>query len=350
MGESVAVVAGASGLVGRRIVSRLLDTTDWTVVALARRPRASEGRLIWIGADMRDAAGCERALRTVPAASHIFYAARFDHPEDVAEDVAVNAAMLENLVRATESMNRLRHVHVVHGTKYYGHQLHPVDLPLKEDSPRDPGPNFYFNQEDFLRKASADGKWSFSTSRPHAFCDPAIDQPRSIGMVFAVYAAVQRELGEPFHFPGFPEAFRARTQFTDISLLARAVTFIAGHPHAAGQAFNVVNGDNPTWAELWAYFAAFLGVTPGEARPMSLAAYMADKEEVWRRVITRHGLRPTDLHTLALWPYGDYQIRPKWDVFSASDALRSLGFTESVDSKAMFRGQFEHYRAEGILP
>jgi len=346
----VVLVAGASGLIGRRVMERILAETDWSVLALARSAREDTERTTWLQADLRDAAACRAALRRTPAPTHLIYAARFDHPEGAVEDVAVNAAMLENVVGALQPARALRHVHAVHGTKYYGHNLHPVALPLREDSPRTTTPNFYFNQEDFLREASRQQGWGFSTSRPHAYCDPAVDHPRSIGLVFAIYGVICRELGEPFDFPGTPEAFRARTQFTDHALLSRAVLHIVRHPDAAGRAFNVVNGDNPTWEEIWSWFARWLGVAPGVARPMRLADHMADKADVWRRITARHGLRDTALHDVALWAYGDYQIRPQWDVFSASDALRGIGFAERVDTARMFLGQFRAYVAERIIP
>jgi nucleoside-diphosphate-sugar epimerase len=290
------------------------------------------------------------ALRRGPAPTYLFYAARFDHPENAVEDVAVNTAMLENIVAALQPARALRHVHAVHGTKYYGHNLHPVTLPLREDSPRTTTPNFYFDQEDILRRASSEQGWNFSTSRPHAYCDPAVDRPRSIGMVFAIYGVICRELGEPFDFPGTAVAFHSRTQFTDQALLSRAILRIARHPDAAGRAFNVVNGDNPTWAEIWSWYSHWLGVAPGVARPVRLGDVMADKAAAWRRITARYGLRDTALHDIALWAYGDYQIRPQWDVFSASDALRSIGFAERVDTARMFRDQFENYVAERIIP
>src|SRR5215207_9866780 len=130
----IAVVAGASGFIGRRIADRLIEA-GWNVIGLARKPPAPSHGLRWIAVDLSDAADCRRALREVDRVTHIFYAARYDHPvEGQPEDVKTNAAMLENLVDTLES-DALEHVHAVHGTKYYGHQLGPVPVPLIEESP-----------------------------------------------------------------------------------------------------------------------------------------------------------------------------------------------------------------------
>jgi nucleoside-diphosphate-sugar epimerase len=345
----VALVAGASGLIGRRIAERLIAAGDWEVIGLARKPLAAPG-LRWIGMDLTRAEDCRRALDEAGSVTHVFYAARFDHPEGVPEPVETNAAMLVNLVEALAPRARLKHVHAVHGSKYYGHQLGPVTLPMREEHPRARGANFYFDQEDFLRERSRSDDWTYSISRPHTFCDPAIDHPRSTGLVIAVFAAIQRELGLPLDFPGTAAAFAARTQFTDLALLARAAEWMASEPRCANHAFNVVNGDQPRWSELWPRFAAWFGLVPGVPRALTLAEYMRDKGPVWERIVARHGLRRTRLDALVLWPYGDYQFRPQWDVVSSMEKARSFGFHETADSQAMLVRQFEHYRKARIIP
>ncbi len=347
--KGTAVVAGASGFIGRRIAERLA-ADGWEVIGLARNPPPDAKGMRWLAVDLSDAAACERALSGLEGVTHIFYAARYDHPvEGKTEDVEVNAAMLENLVRALES-DALTHVHAVHGTKYYGHQLGPVPVPLTEDSPRAKGNNYYFVQEDFLRERAKQSKWTYSTSRPHAFLDEAIDHPRSLGLVIGVYAAIQREVGRPLDFPGTAEAYDKLTQFTDLRLLARAAVWMATEPRAANRSFNVVNGDTPRWCELWPRLASWLGMEVGAPRKVSLPQYMADKGPVWDRIVARYGLRATPLDALVVWSYGDYQLRPEWDVVSSMSQARALGFEERLDSGEVIIRQLEHYRAHKVIP
>jgi nucleoside-diphosphate-sugar epimerase len=349
MALNTALIAGGSGLIGRRIADHLIADGKWDIIGLARRP-SSTPNMRWIAVDLTDAEDSRRKLGGVEAVSHVFYTARFDHPEGQPESVELNTAMLGNLITALQPVPALKHVHAVHGSKYYGHQLGPVAEILREDSPRARGRNFYFEQEELLRVRSRGQHWSYSTSRPHAFCDPAIDHPRSVGLVIAVMAAIQRELGQPLDFPGSVAAYQAHTQFTDLALLARAAVWMATEPRCANQAFNVVNGDNPSWSELWPRFASWFGLKAGIPRNMSLAEYMADKGPVWDRIIAHYGLRQTRLDTLVLWAYGDYQLRPEWDVMSAMSKARAFGFEASVDSSAMFIRQFENYRNEKVIP
>jgi hypothetical protein len=330
---NTAIVAGASGLVGRCIVDQLRNKGCWSIIGLGRRAQSMPG-VRWITVDLASAIDCQRALSPLKDVTHVFYAGRYDHPEGVPESVEINTTMLVNLVNALEPVAALRHVHAVHGSKYYGHQLGPVPVPMVEHQARAANRNFYFNQEDFLVERTRHGKWTYSTSRPHAFCDPAIDHPRSIGLVIAVYAAIQRELGLPFDFPASETGFHALTQFTDLALLGRAV----------------VNGDYLRWSDLWPDFAAAFDMTMGKPQNIQLEHWIKDKGPVWETVVKQHLLHPTDVHHLALWPYGDYQLRPQWDVTSSMEKARRLGFVDAVDTRVMFRKQFANYRMQRIIP
>ena len=62
--------------------------------------------------DLGDAADCARALGGLTEATHVFYAARYDHPEGVRESVAINTAMLKNLIDILEPVATLAHIHV----------------------------------------------------------------------------------------------------------------------------------------------------------------------------------------------------------------------------------------------
>ena len=44
---------------------------------------------------------------------------------------------------------QLAHVHLVHGTKWYGCQMGPFPTPSREDDPRQLQPTFYYTQHDY---------------------------------------------------------------------------------------------------------------------------------------------------------------------------------------------------------
>lgn len=344
-----ALVAGATGIVGRRIAERL-HARGWQVTGLCRRP-PSNAPYPLVGVDLTDAADCRAKLAALTSITHVFYAARYDHPEGVAESVDTNAAMLENLIEAVEPVARgLRHVNLIHGTKYYGHMQGPLRLPLTEETARTSAPVFYFPQEDFVRSRSRGKAWSYSTARPHTFCDEDAAEPRNAALLIAVHATLARERGIPFVFPGSEKAFRARTQFTLVRLLARAVEWMANEPRCANQSYNITNGDSPSWSELWMRFAEYFGVEPGTPRKMRLADHVAESADAWQALVARHGLEPCTLGERVIWPYADYLFLPEWDIISDVSKARRDGFDEAIDSAAMFIDLFERFRRDKIIP
>jgi nucleoside-diphosphate-sugar epimerase len=348
-GDRVALVAGANGLIGRHLVGHLARR-GWEVVALSRKPAdAPASRRVAV--DLADAGDAREKAAALSDVTHVFYCARADHPEGVPESESLNAAMLRNLIEALEPRApRLAHVHVVHGTKYYGHHLGPCPVPAVEEGPRGKGGTFYFAQQDFIAGRAAAAPWRWSIVRPHAFCYMEMDNPRSLILVVAVLAAIQRELGEPLFYPGTVKSYEAVTQFTDLALLTQGIEWMATTPQCANQAFNVVNGDYPRWSELWPRLAAMLGLEAAPPRALSLPQYMADKGGVWDTIVARYKLRPKTLDQIVLWNYGNYVFAPEWDIMSSMEKARRCGFRERVDTQEMFARMFEGYRAQRAIP
>ncbi|MES2564791.1 MAG: SDR family oxidoreductase [Pseudomonadota bacterium] len=345
-----ALVAGATGIVGTRVCEHL-TTQGWRVTGLCRTPPTDDRSHDFIPVDLTDARDCARKLAACPDVTHIIYAARYDHPEGESESVETNAAMLRNLIEAAEPVaSGLRHVHLVHGTKYYGHMLGPIAVPVTENAPRAAFTNFYFAHEDFMRERQHGKPWTFSTSRPHTFCDEDPAEPRNAALLIAVYASVARALGEPLHFPGSEKSFHAHTQFTYVPLLARAVAWMANDAGGGNRSYNITNGDSPRWSELWSHFAQYFGVDVGSPRPMRLADYVADKQEVWHKLVDGEGLQQVSLHARVLWPYADYLFKPEWDIVSDMSKARRDGFVEQLDSARMFSNLFDRFRKNRVIP
>ncbi len=351
MAERHALVAGATGLVGRRIAAEL-HRSGWRVTGISRRPPSSAADWPLLPVDLARSADCRSKLAALHDVTHVFYAARYDHPEGESESIDTNAAMFANLIGAIEpAAKRLQHVHLVHGTKYYGHMLGPLEaLPLVETAPRAHVPNFYFAQEEFVRSRQHGKQWTFSTSRPHTFCDAFTEEPRNAALLIAVHASIARELGAPFVYPGTKESFRVATQFTHVPMLARAVRWMSTTPACENQSYNIVNGDSPTWSDLWQKFAEFFDVERGLPAPVRLSDYMQDKSSVWDALVRRHRLEPASLSSRVLWPYADYLFAPEWDIISSTSKARRDGFDDSVDTAAAFLEIFEQFRREKIIP
>jgi nucleoside-diphosphate-sugar epimerase len=345
-----ALVAGATGVVGRYLLMHLLERGDWDVVAVSRRKPDVPGEYLHVAADLTDVADCRIKLGALQGVTHVFYAAYLERP-DAQELVAVNTDMLVNLLDAAESASpALQHVHLVEGTKWYGSHLGPFKTPAKEGDPRHMPPNMYYSQQDFLEARQRGKAWSWSASRPHAICGFAVGNPMNLSTVIAVYAAISRELGLPLSFPGKPGAYRALYQCTDSSLLAKAQVWMATAPNCANQAFNITNGDLIRWENLWPRFARSFDMELAPPRHLSLTRFMADKGPVWERIVAGHGLRPYAYEQIAAWGFGDFVFGSDYDIVSDTGKARRAGFRDSVDTEEMFLRLFAGFRAERIIP
>lgn len=344
------LIAGATGIIGRRLVERM--AREGPVVGLARRPPESVSNGVQYHAiDLTDPDACRAKAPAFSGVTHILYAARHDHDSRGGEKVEENTAMLRHLVEAVEAAGQsLRHVHVVQGTKYYGSNLGPFKTPAAEDDPRIPGENFYYAQEDYLIDRQGDAGWSWSTTRPHGILDDGFGIARSMTMVIAVYAALLKEQGLPLYFPGTVGNFEALYQCTNTAHLADAVAWIALRPECGNQAFNVINGDYVRWRDLWPVFAGFFGMAPGPVRTVRLAETMPSQAALWDRVVAKHGLVPQRFEDVAVWPYGDHLFTPHWDMVSSIAKLRRTGFTAAPDTPASFLAAFTALRAARVIP
>ncbi|HZT47176.1 MAG TPA: SDR family oxidoreductase [Hyphomicrobiaceae bacterium] len=347
-----AMVAGATGAVAKRLIEVLAADPGWSVIGVSRNPPGSApARTRYVPVDLLDPADCRRRLEPFSGVTHLFYCARARHGEGGTESVEENVAMLRNVLDAVEAAAPgLQHVHVVEGLKWYGVHLGPYPTPAQEDDPRHMPPNFYYDQEDLVRQRRLGKEWTWSASRPNAVCDVAPERVRNLIPTLGAYAAICAELGMPLDFPGRPGTFRALTELTDATLLARAIVHMATTAACRNEAFNVTNGDVVRWSRLWARIASFYGLAVGSVRPLKLTEWMRDKEPVWQRVVHRHGLEPRRLDAIAHWGFADFVLAQDYDVVSRTTKLRRTGFAEFLDTEDMVLDHLARYRQARLLP
>jgi nucleoside-diphosphate-sugar epimerase len=348
--HKTALVAGATGLVGRAVVETLETRTDWTVIAVSRGRPDFLRKARHVGFDLTDPDAFRDKATALADVTHVFFAAYKDIP-DLAGQVAPNLAMLENTIGlvATASTS-LRHVSLVTGAKHYGSHLGPWKTPAREDDPRVMSPNFYYAQEDFLRDSAGKAGWTWSVVRPGSLAGIAPTNQLNLVNLLAVYATISRELGLPLRFPGSAEAYASVYQVTSADLLARAMVWSATTPASAGHAFNVVNGDLCRWESLWPRIADYFDLPVAPPQQIDLAEMMADKEDLWTHIARRHGLAEIPFNLLANWSFGNYCFRIDYDMISDIGKLRRHGFTEAMDSAGMFLDLFDRLRVLRIIP
>ena len=298
-----ALIAGVTGAVGRALAREFASSGRWTLLGMSRRPPADPvAGVRSLQIDLHDRAGCIQTLAPEPHVTHLFYCGRATHAEQTLESVADNLLLLETILDSVERVSgTLCHIHLVQGGKYYGVHLGPFPTPAREDQPRYAAENFYYDQEDLLRRRSQRAPWSWSASRPNTLLHYSPEIARNLVSTLGALAAICPELGAALDFPGPAGAYRSLTQVTTFEILARAIVWMATEPRCRNQAFNVTNTELLRWNALWPRLAHTFGVPSGSVRPLRLADVMADKEALWQRIRERYGLRPKTLAQVANW-------------------------------------------------
>ena len=345
-----ALIAGATGVVGRNLLKHLLRLDGWNIIALSRRAPDLEGNYTHIPVDLLDPDDCQEKLGRPLGVTHIFFAAYIERAT-WAETVPPNVEMLRNLLDAVEPASPdLEHINLMHGTKWYGNHLGPFKTPAQEDDPRHMPPNFYYDQQDLVAERSRGKSWTWSTARPHGICGFAIGNPMNLGMVVSVYATLSKALGLPLRHPGSLANANALYQVTDTEHLAKAVVWMATEPGCGNQPFNITNGDIFRWTDMWPAFADYFEMDLAQPQQINLQQMMADKSSLWKELAQQHGLKDIPYEQLVSWAYGDFVFTPEFDIVSSMTKARRFGFHDVVDSKQMFLSLFDELRENRVIP
>ena len=345
-----ALVLGGLGVIGRNLVRHLTELDDWDVIAVSRREPDFETRADYRAIDLLDESVCLRELGALDDLTHVFFAAYQAQPTR-AEEVQPNLAMLVNAVTAVEqSSSGLQHISLMQGGKVYGCHLGPFKTPAKESDPRHLPPNFYYDQEDYLRARQVGKTWTWSALRPEAVCGFALGNPMNIAMVIAIYATLSKELGLPLRFPGKPGAYSSLYQVTDAELLARATVWAATERACGNEAFNITNGDYFRWKNLWPRFAEFFDMELGDPQTIRLTEVMPGLEPAWEECVQRHDLQRYPYEDVAHWGFGDVVFGIDYDNISSTLKARRFGFNDCRDTGEMFLDLFERLRRERVIP
>src|SRR5215831_8705629 len=240
------LVTGASGLLGVAGIEKFLSA-GWEVVGVSRRkPELPSGRDVeFLSVDLRDEEAAVAAFEPLTDITHIAYTALQEKPELVAgwsskEQIETNNAMLHNVVEPiVRNAANFQHISILQGTKIYGVHLHPIPIPARERDARKDHPNFFFDHEAYVLEMGARHGFNYTALRPQLVTGPT---PGALNVVPAigVYAAIRREKGELFNFPGGPSFV---WEVADADLVADVMVWAAQSPQAANEAFNITNGD-----------------------------------------------------------------------------------------------------------
>ena len=348
--QKVALVVGAQGVIGRNLIDHLRGLEDWNIIGLSRRGGQSDARVQHIAVDLLDRDDARAKLGGLKQVTHIFYAA-YQHRPTWAELVAPNLAMLVNTLENVEPVaDHLQHVSLMQGYKVYGGHLGPFKTPARETDAHFMPPEFMFDQQTYLEQRQQGKAWTWSGIRPAVVGGFALGNPMNLALAIAVYASVSKELGLPLRFPGKPGAYDKLVEMTDAGLLAKATVWAATDPRCGNQAFNIGNGDLFRWSEMWPKIARYFDLEVAPPLPLSLTTVMADKAEVWQRIVDKHDLARHGLAELSSWEFSDFVFSWDYDMFGDGSKARRFGFHEYVETEAMFMAIFDDFRRRKVIP
>jgi nucleoside-diphosphate-sugar epimerase len=354
-GPRRALVVGATGIVGQNLGTRLV-ADGWEVHGLSRSGRASGAGVTPVRADLSDPDGLRGALGGL--APQLVAITAWTRMPTEAENIAVNAAAVRNVLTALEPAGSVEHVALMTGLKHY---LGPfeayaqgvmADTPFHEDEPRLDSPNFYYAQEDELFAAAARSGFTWSVHRAHTVFGFALGNAMNMVLTLAAHATICKERGRPFVFPGSATQWNSVTDVTDADLLADQIIWCATHDAGKNEPFNIANGDVFRWRWLWPQIAEYFGLEweGFEGRPRTLVESMAGTEGVWKDLAARHGLVEPELGRVASWWHTDGDLGREIEVLTDMNKSRKAGFTQTRDTRDSFFRYVEQYRAARIIP
>lgn len=345
--QKVALVAGASGIVGTQLVKTLLHN-DWGVIGLSHRAIAHPANISLLNVDLLDTQDSAQKLQSLNGISHIFYSAWLN-AANWAEMVEPNVAMLRNLVSNLEKTSPLRTVSLMQGYKVYGAHLGPFKTPARESDPGVPGAEFNAAQLNWLNHFQRGKAWRWNAIRPGVVGSVVPGNTMNLALSIALYASLCKALDLPLRFPGSEKTWHRIVDHTDGELLAEATIWAATSPMAENEAFNVNNGDIWRWCELWPRIANWFALECAPPVRLSFQQLFLDYRALWREMAGQHLIEP-DLLQLSDGNFADFVFGWNYDMFADGSKLRRAGFTRMQATDDMFFRLFSQLRAARVIP
>jgi nucleoside-diphosphate-sugar epimerase len=350
-----ALIVGASGVIGTALSEYLL-ANDWNVTGLSRGRGASTAGVHTLTADLTAPDAVASALKGVEVDT-VFFSAWARHATEK-ENIRVNGAMVSNVLNVVGPSLQNGHAALVTGLKHYlgpfeayGTGAVPV-TPFREEQGRQQVENFYYEQEDRLFDAASRFDFTWSVHRPHTVIGYALGNAMNMGVTLAVYAALCKQTGQPFVFPGSATQWNGLTDMTDARLLARHLEWASTSEQGRNEDFNVVNGDVFRWQWMWSQIADYFGIEAapfdGVLRP--LESRMQDSAQQWQAIATQFELKEPAIEKLVSWWHTDADLGRPMEVLTDMSKSRRAGFLAYQSTLDAFIDLFERLKVERAIP
>lgn len=346
-----ALVFGSTGVIGNAIAKQLLLEGGWRVTCVNRTGVAPDGANE-LALDLLDDQSFHAMRKSMPAVTHVFYAAYQARPSRF-EEIEPNLTMMSRAIDLAEaSPESLERFILVTGGKYYGLQWGPIKTPARETDPRHLGPNFYYQQHDHLVERSQAGGWSWSHLIPPYVTGYSDRAPMNLVMVLGVLATLAQEQGVPFRFPGTLSAWNALHHIADVSQIASAACWAATSKNACDEIFNIANGDPGRWSNSWNCLAKYFDLTVADPMPIPLDMVPEVYGEIWKQIAREYGLEQENIAQLVDWKWAHYMFNVAFsnDVLFETGKIRRAGFHQVLDTEATILARLDELTARKLIP
>ncbi|MEM7157095.1 MAG: NAD(P)-dependent oxidoreductase [Myxococcota bacterium] len=275
-------VTGATGLVGRAVVSRLRER-DGAVTASARAVPDDAGAddlVRWVAGDLRELSGWQEQLTGHETLVHC--GALVGPGHSAADSMRVNGQGTRELLEAASRAGVEHFVHIS-STGVYGYEQgrYGEDDPLTIDV-REPYVASKVEAERACQWARTETSMSITVLRPSMIYGAS---PRGFLPMFA------SAIGEgKFKILGDGGA---RMPVVSVDDVAAAVVQVVSTPEARGQTYNIDAEGEATWREVVELIASQVGAAPPKSIPRWVAASVA---RVAQWISALPGVPPSPLH------------------------------------------------------
>ncbi|CAL5426861.1 unnamed protein product [Camellia sinensis] len=366
--NDVAIILGATGLVGKELVKKLLSKSRWKVYGIARKPEITpiqNPNYHFISCDLLNPLQTQQKLSILTDVTHVFWvtwASQF--PLDSQDCYEQNKAMMSNALDALlPTAKSLKHFSLQTGTKHYVSLQPPFDTKEEtcyydEDSPRASGGyNFYYALEDLLKERLG-GRVAWSVHRPGLImCSSQRTLFNFMGSL-CVYGTICKHLNLPFVFGGTRECWEEmHIDASDARLVAGQHIWAATNEEtysSDGQAFNAINGPSFAWKDIWAAIGMKFGLKVVSENLFSedfmFSTAMADKGEVWKGIVEKEGLIQTGIEDLANWVFLDMLFRCPLKMLGTREKADRMGYTMRCDALDSVLYWIDEMREERLIP
>ncbi|ESQ42499.1 hypothetical protein EUTSA_v10015494mg [Eutrema salsugineum] len=370
--ENVALIFGATGLVGREIVKRLLTSkSSWRIYGVARNPEINSKTKMYsfISCDLLNASETKKKLSPLQdIVSHVFWVTwSGEYPLDSDECCVQNRTMLKNALDAIlPNAKRLKHFSLQTGMKHYvslvGETLSRGEgsslCYYSEECPRkSTGRNFYYVLEDLLKEKISGDSVVWSAQRPGLLMGSSTRTLYNFMGSLCVYGAICKYLNLPFVFGGTRECWEeSYIDGSDANLVAEQHIFAAtsGRVSEKGEAFNAINGVGFTWKEIWADIGRKLGVQVNETTMFDEGFWyervMGDRKHVWDEIVVKEKLVRTEIEDLANWVFLDVLFRCPVKLLGRREKVDRFGFKRKYRTLDSILYWIDVMRDEKLIP